>query len=71
MLRKGALEGMTLPGKLADWLEARPTETVQPKLSDWHHAGPFPAENFNKAYDQKFPPEKKIDLAQTFLEDKV
>ena len=66
-----AYEKATLPGKLAAWLETRPTETVQPKLSDWYHAGPFPAENFDKAYDQAFPPEKKVDLTQSFLEDKV
>ncbi|HUG19702.1 MAG TPA: DUF1549 domain-containing protein, partial [Planctomycetaceae bacterium] len=66
-----AYEKETLPGKLAEWLVNRPTENVQPKLSDWQHAGPFPAENFDKAYDQAFPPEKKVDLAQTFLDDKV
>jgi len=66
-----AYEKDILPGKLAEWLQTRPEDTVQPKLSEWHHAGPFPAENFDKAYDQAFPPEKKVDLAQTFLDDKV
>lgn len=64
-------EKETLPAKLSVWMESRPTEAVQPKLSDWHHAGPFPAESFDKAYDQKFPPEKKIKLVETYLEGQV
>lgn len=37
------------------------------KLSDWHHAGPFPAANLNQAFEQAFAPEKAVDLKATYL----
>ena len=66
-----AYEKESLPQKLAEWLVNRPTEIVQPKLSDWQHAGPFAADTFDKAYATAFPPEKKVDLTNTFLEGKL
>ena len=66
-----AYEKETLPRKLAEWLVNRPMEIVQPTLSDWQHAGPFAAETFDKAYAEAFPPEKKVDLTNTFQEGKL
>ena len=60
-----------LPARLAQWLVGRPAKTIGPKLSDWHVVGPFPAANFDKAFAQAFPPEKKVDLKQTFSKGKV
>ncbi|MFP6762318.1 MAG: DUF1553 domain-containing protein [Planctomycetaceae bacterium] len=37
-----------------------------PDLGAWHHTGPFPAGNFNVAFDKVFPPELHTDLNQTF-----
>ena len=53
------------------WSRNRPAEAIQPNLGDWHHAGPFAAADFDKAFNQAFAPEKKVDLAQTFAEGKV
>ncbi|MFH1301809.1 MAG: PSD1 and planctomycete cytochrome C domain-containing protein, partial [Planctomycetota bacterium] len=59
-------EKESLPAKLAEWLEKRPTESIQPKLSDWHAIGPFKSANFLQAFNQPFEPEKKVDLTKTY-----
>lgn len=40
-------------------------------LGNWHHVGPFSAADFNKAFDQVFPPELATDLGQTFEDGKL
>lgn len=64
-------EKEALPSKLAEWLEKRPTESIQPQLSDWHSVGPFQSANFAQAFNQKHPPEKKVDLKQTYSKEKL
>lgn len=64
-------EKETLPSKLTVWLEKRPTESIQPKLSNWHSIGPFTAANFEKAFNQKNDPEKKVDLKKTYSKGKL
>ena len=66
-----AYEGEPLAAKFAEWSRNRPAEAIQPKLGPWQVAGPFAAADFDKAFDQAFPPEKKVDLAQTFSDGKV
>ena len=72
-------EQQHLPTNLQAWLSAGITQTptttakAQPTITPdvWHHAGPFPAEDFNKAYEQAFDPETAVDLTATYLEGKV
>ncbi|MCA9071626.1 MAG: DUF1553 domain-containing protein, partial [Planctomycetaceae bacterium] len=54
-----------LPVQLAEWLKTNSEPPPSEKLGDWHIIGPFAAGDFKKAYDQAFPPEKKVDLSQT------
>jgi hypothetical protein len=68
---RAAYEKEHLPTTFTEWSRNRPAEAIQPKLSPWHVAGPFAAADFDKAFDQAFPPEKKVDLAQTFFDGKV
>jgi hypothetical protein len=65
-----------LPIPFDKWLASLKKEepATQPgalKLSDWQRAGPFPAESFEKAFEQPFAPEKSVDLAATYLDGKV
>ncbi|MFT7639982.1 MAG: hypothetical protein ACI9G1_001720, partial [Pirellulaceae bacterium] len=64
-----------LPGRLNDWLSKRPLEEPaapgQLKLENWRHVGPFPAADANTAFNEKFPPEVKIDLAANYLDGKL
>lgn len=55
------------------WFDNRPNEQPLPMLGAWHHVGPFPDENFDKAFDQAFGPEKvaSIDLAKTYQNGKL
>jgi hypothetical protein len=69
-------EQEVLPAIFDKWLASRKTE--QPAspaatltLSDWHHAGPFPAADLQKAFDAAFAPEDSVDLAATYLDGKV
>ncbi len=64
-----------LPGLMDKWLsDYAAEEAAAPAalmLNVWHHAGPFPAADFNTAFAEAFEPEKNIDLSATFLEGKV
>ena len=69
-----------LTARFETWLAsqtAKPAEKAAPasplalKLSDWSHAGPFPAADLNKAFEQAFAPEKAVDLKATYLDGKV
>ena len=72
-------EQQQLPNNKEAWLTAATTEapvaaavatpTISPGV--WHHAGPFAAEDFNKAYEQAFDPETAVDLATTYLDGTV
>ena len=64
--RLAAFEKSQLPQRFAAWLKDRPESPPAPKLGVWHHVGPFSAADFNVAFDKSFPPEKKVDLKQTF-----
>jgi len=65
-----AWEKDRLPARFADWLARRPSEPPVPTLGHWHHVGPFPAADFNKAYDTAAGPEtaagKRVNLGQVF-----
>ena len=70
-----AWEQERLPDRFADWLSRRPSEPPVPVLGHWHHAGPFPAADFNKAYDTAAGPEtaagKRVNLGQVFRDGAV
>ena len=51
--------------------ETAPASPIRVQLSDWHHAGPFPAADLNKAFETAFAPEKSVDLKTTYLEGKL
>ncbi|HLK60651.1 MAG TPA: PSD1 and planctomycete cytochrome C domain-containing protein, partial [Chthonomonadaceae bacterium] len=53
------------------WAETTLKDPIQPpRLDTWQAVGPLPAASFDAAYDTAFPPEKQVDLKQTFLEGK-
>ena len=66
-----------LPSRFEQWIassadEPAPVAAAAPlKLDAWHHVGPFPAESFEKAFEQAFGPEKAVDLAATFQDGKL
>ena len=64
-----------LPARYDQWLAGladSPSATVAaPTIGEWHHAGPFPAESFDAAFEKAFPPEEGVDLAATYLEGQV
>ncbi len=59
---RAAYEKDKLPAGLAEWIKNRPVEPAPPEMSPWQTIGPFTAADFNKAYDQNFGPEKRVDL---------
>ena len=65
-----AWEKHQLPGRFADYLTRRPAEPPSPSLGHWHHVGPFPATDFNSAYNTAAGPEtaadKRVNLEQVF-----
>lgn len=42
-----------------------------PAMGPWQYIGPFSANDFNKTFDEAFPPESEIKLEQTYLEGAV
>jgi len=65
-------EKETQPSGFEKWLAQR-VERTDPSmpsltLADWHHVGPFPAASLGMAFEQKFGPEQKVDLAATYLD---
>ena len=64
-----------LPGRFAAWLSRRPSTPPTPSFGHWHHAGPFPAADFNKAYDTAAGPEPRlkagVNLGTSFLKGTV
>lgn len=66
-----------LPARIESWLSAYTAETAPAsnaaalKLHAWQHAGPFPAAEFNKAYEQAFEPETAVDLTASYLDGSV
>jgi hypothetical protein len=68
---RGKFEREQLPQRLAKWLVEKPTDTIRPKLSDWSTVGPFTAADFEKAFAAASPPEKRVDLKQTFQDGKL
>ena len=59
-------EQKQLPVRLAAWRKNRPHVLPAPKIGVWHHVGPFPAANFDAAFQQSFDPEKKVDLKKSY-----
>jgi len=70
-----AWEKDQLPGRFADYLARRPADPPSPTLGHWHHAGPFPAADFNKAYDTIAGPETRlktgVNLGRSFRDGAV
>ena len=70
-----AWEKDQLSSRFTDWLTRRPSEPPVPTLGHWHHVGPFPAADFNKAYDTAAGPEtaagKRVNLGQVFGEKSI
>ena len=64
-----------LPVRFTDWLTRRPSAPPTPSFGHWHHAGPFPAADFNKAYDTAAGPETRlktgVNLGSSFLKGAV
>ena len=60
-----------LPGAFDHWFANRPEELPAPEMGPWQVIGPFAAENFDKAFDTAFGPEreKSIDLKKTYGKD--
>jgi hypothetical protein len=59
-----------LDAALAKW-ERQLTEQPPPKLSPWQALGPFIADSYDAAFQNDFGPEKEIDLAKSYLDDKL
>ena len=55
-----------LPQRLDSWLASMQEPPAREKLSDWHVIGPFAAADFKAAFNQAFPPEKKVDLSKEY-----
>ena len=70
-----AWEKSRLPGRFDQWLARRPSAPPTPAFGHWHHVGPFPAADFNKAYDTAAGPETRLqagaDLGRSFLKGTV
>ncbi|MFK7777134.1 MAG: DUF1549 and DUF1553 domain-containing protein, partial [Gimesia sp.] len=64
-------EKETIPFKLAIWLEKKPNESIQPKLSNWYSVGPFKSSTFEQAFNQRNQPEKKVDLKKVYTKAKL
>ncbi|HCQ39797.1 MAG TPA: hypothetical protein DIV39_11630 [Verrucomicrobiales bacterium] len=59
-----------LPTRLAEWLATRKKPQETETLSPWSHIGPFGATDFKKAYNETFPPEKSVNLSETYEDRK-
>ena len=75
-------EDQQLPAHLQAWLAAVTTAATETPvaasiampamtLGVWQHVGPFPADSFEKAFEQPFEPETAVDLAATYLDGKL
>jgi hypothetical protein len=67
---RATFEKDELPGRLAGWEAANVEPPPAEKLSPWQTIGPFVAADFQKAFDQKFGPEQKVDLTKPVGEQK-
>jgi len=67
---RSKFEEKVLPTRLNEWIAKQAKPESPETLSPWHHIGPFGAADFKKAYAEDFPPEKEIDLAKTYGENK-
>lgn len=59
---RAAFEKDVLPERLAKWESADAEPPMAEELSPWYTVGPFMESSFKKAFDQKFEPEKKVDV---------
>ena len=59
-----AFEKNVLPDRLAAWEQTNASPEPETTLSLWHHIGPFMATDFTAASEQKFAPEKEIELTK-------
>ena len=70
-----AWERDRLPGRFTEWLARRPSTPPVPIFGHWHHVGPFPAADFNKAYDTAAGPEARLksgaNLGRSFRDGAV
>ena len=57
-----AYEQEQLPQRLSDWEASQTDAPPAEKLGHWSHLGPFAADDYKQAFDEKFPPEKNVDL---------
>lgn len=46
-------------------------QTALTGIGNWQHVGPFASKDFNKAFDEVFPPELNTDLMQAFQDGKL
>lgn len=60
-----SFENEVLPGRLAEWEAASVDPPLAEKIGPWHTIGPFMATDFQKAFDQKFGPEEKVELTKS------
>jgi len=64
-------EQEALPSRFDAWLASQPEDSTEAldslTLKPWHHVGPFPADSFQKAFEQSSEPETAVDLSATYL----
>ncbi|MBC8352973.1 MAG: PSD1 domain-containing protein [Planctomycetes bacterium] len=72
---RSTCEKEQLPARFEDWIateSSTPAPTsAPPTLAAWHHVGPFAAADFNKAFDEVFPPELDSELTKSFEDGKL
>ncbi len=59
---RATFEKETLPDRLAEWEASKNDAPAAEKFGNWHHMGPFAGADFNKAFQEKYAPEKAVDL---------
>lgn len=59
-----AYERDTLPERFATWEASKRSAPAAERLGDWYHIGPFAADDFNKAFTQKYAPENRVDVTE-------
>lgn len=59
-----AYERDTLPRQFEAWEASKRDAPPAEKLGNWYHIGPFAGSDFNKAFNEKFAPEKAVDVTK-------
>lgn len=57
-----------MPEQFAKWEASKSEAPPAEKIGNWYHLGPFAGGDVNKAFNQKFAPEKGVDLTKLVVE---